>query len=126
MHFILTIILAVLVFSASASPAVAGDQAETGPIEKAGAFIDSGIRKTKDYFTDTAITSRVKNRLIRDEYISGFDIKVSTSRGAVTVSGDVDGENMARRVMSIVRATEGVRSARNELTVVTRTSSTAR
>lgn len=126
MRFILTIILAVLVFSAAASPAMAGGQAEPGPIEKAGAFIDSGFNKTKNYFTDTAITSRVKNRLIRDEYISGFDIKVSTSQGAVTVSGDVDGEDMARRVMAIVRATEGVKDARNELTVVTRTSSTVR
>lgn len=126
MRFILTIILAVLVFSAAASPVMADDQAEPGPIEKAGAFIDSGFNKTKSYFTDTAITSRVKNRLIRDEYISGFDIKVSTSQGTVTVTGEVDGENMARRVMAIVRATEGVQDARNELTVVTRASSTVR
>lgn len=125
MRFILsTILTVILVFAAS--PAVAGDKDEPGPIEKAGAFIDSGIRKTKDYFSDTAITSRVKNRLIRDEHISGFDIKVFTNQGAVSVSGDVDGEDMASRVMSIVRATEGVKSVRNELTVVTRASSTSR
>jgi osmotically-inducible protein OsmY len=99
---------------------------EKGALEKAGAAMDRGIEKTKDYFGDSAITSRVKTRLVKDDYVSGFYIKISTKVGACSVSGEVANEKLATRVMEIVRATKGVKSATNGLLIVKKTLSTVR
>ena len=94
---------------------------EKGPMEKTGAYIDKsvgkGVEVTKDFFSDSAITARVKERLVRDEHVSGFDIMITTRKGLVIVEGDVDSETVAERTMDIVRATKGVRKAENHINI---------
>ncbi|VAX25067.1 hypothetical protein MNBD_NITROSPINAE04-2419 [hydrothermal vent metagenome] len=94
-----------------------------GVMEKAGETIDRGIENTKDFFSDSAITTRVKTRLLKDDYVSGFDIKISTKDGVCSVKGEVESEKLARRVMGITRSTKGVKSAKNHLVVVKRSRS---
>ena len=115
----------VIILLACPTPSLAGEKEESA-MERAGAAIDAGMERTREFFSDAAITTRLKKRLLRDEYVSGFDIKVTTSGGHVTLSGDVDSEKMARRALKIARATKGVRSVANEMYIVTRVPSRAR
>lgn len=119
MRLLLIFILAVFTLTGPA-PAFGG---EKGVMGKAGDVIGRGVEKTKDFFSDSTITTRVKARLLRDDYVSGFDIKISTKDGVCSVKGEVENEKLASRVMGIVRATKGVKSATNELVVVKRSRS---
>jgi len=122
MRLLLIFIFTALIFT---SPVPASGE-EKGVMEKAGEVVDRGIENTKDFFSDSAITTRVKTRLLRDDYVSGFDVKIATREGVCSVNGEVESEKLARRVMGIVRATKGVKSARNRLVVVKRSRSTVK
>lgn len=106
-----------------AAPAFAGDE---GPMERVGKAIDEGVESARDFLNDAAITTRVKKKLIRDEYVSGFDIDVTTIDGRVTLEGSAPSEEVAQRAVDIARATKGVKSVDNRLWIVTRTPSKAR
>ncbi|MGK7345548.1 MAG: BON domain-containing protein [Candidatus Nitrospinota bacterium M3_3B_026] len=105
-----------------AAPAFAQGE---GPMERVGKTIDEGVENARGFLSDAAITTRVKKRLIRDDYVSGFDIDVTTIDGRVTLEGDTPSEEVAQRAVEIARATEGVKSVDNRLWIVTRTPSKA-
>ncbi len=105
-------------------PAIIGCAAtdeEKGPMERTGEYIDdsveAGVETTKEFFSDSAITTRVKQRLLRDEHVSVFDIGITTKHGNVIVEGEVASEKLAERAMEIVLSTKGVRSAENHITI---------
>jgi len=107
-----------------ACPAVARDAGgDKGPMEKAGKFLDQGVIRARDFLSDSAITARIKRRLMEDEFVSVFDIKITTVDQRVIVEGDVKNEELATRTMGIVRATEGVKDAENHLMIYTQTPS---
>ncbi|VAX24816.1 hypothetical protein MNBD_NITROSPINAE03-2074 [hydrothermal vent metagenome] len=118
-------LLLIFIFTAFALTGPASGE-EKGVMEKAGKAVDRGIENTKEFFSDSSITTRVKTRLLRDDYVSGFDIKIATTEGSCSVKGEVESEKLARRVMGIVRATKGVKNARNHLVVVKRSLSTVK
>ncbi len=104
-----------------ACPATAQETGEEkGPMEKAGKFLDQGVIKARDFLSDSAITARIKRRLMEDEFVSVFDIKITTIDQMVIVEGDVQSEELATRVMGIVRATEGVKQAENRMMIYTK------
>ncbi len=121
MRFFILAGLAAFLFTGNVS--FAGEEKEKGAMERAGSAIDSGVQKTKDFFSDSAITTRVKTRLFRDDYVSGLHTKIKTKNGICIVSGEAESEKLARRVMDIVRATRGVKGAENHMIIVTKTSS---
>lgn len=108
-----------------AGPAMAGNDDE-GAFNRAGKSIDSGINKTKEFFTDSAITARVKKRLSRDDYVSVFNFNITTSKGVVTVKGEADSEKIAQRVIDITRATKGVKNVNNNIMIISKSPSSSR
>ncbi len=94
-------------------------------MEKAGEFLDKGLEKGADFFSDSAVTARIKKRLFTDDKVSGFDIKITTRDGNVIVEGEIDSEELAKRALEIVRNTQGVKSAENHMTLISKSSSSA-
>lgn len=72
---------------------------------------------TGQYFHDAAITSKIKARILEDQALQGFQIKVDTYRGHVILSGFVNRPSQVRQAMHIARTTPGVVSVRDDLVV---------
>lgn len=99
---------------------------DKGPMERVGSALDKGVEATRDYLSDAAVTSRVKKKYVRDEYVSAFDINVTTYNGRVILEGDVSSEAIAQRAVDMAKATKGVRSVENRLYIITRLPSKAK
>src|SRR5262249_28064152 len=56
-----------------------------------GSLLDT-LRSVKETSEDAATTSKVKTALLLSKHVSAFDIKVNTSRGEVTLRGEVPSE----------------------------------
>ena len=72
---------------------------------------------TSAYVVDTAITARIQTALIKDPHIKANEIDVQTSQGRVLLNGVVDSTAMAQRALEIARATPGVRTVYDKMTV---------
>jgi len=57
---------------------------------------------------DPNISSSVHNRLFADSSLSGTNIKVTTTNGVVSLSGNVDSETQASTATEIAQSTPGV------------------
>ncbi len=81
-----------------------------------GSLLDT-LRSVKETSEDAATTSKVKTALLLSKHVSAFDIKVSTSRGEVTLHGEVPSEETKRLAAAITQDTSGVGAVHNELVV---------
>jgi len=95
-------------------------------MERVGAAIDEGLEATKEFFSDSAITARVKKRFVRDEQVSAFDIRVATYDGLVILEGEAPSEDVAQRAVDIAKATKGVKNVENRIWIVRKAPSRAR
>lgn len=75
------------------------------------------LRSVRDTSQDAATTSKVKTALLLSKHVSAFDIKATTSRGDVTLTGEVPTEESRRLAGAIAQDTSGVAQVRNNLTV---------
>jgi osmotically-inducible protein OsmY len=66
---------------------------------------------------DGTLTAKVKAALLADPDVKGLQIDVDSRDGAVTLSGSLDSAANVARAQSIARATDGVKSVENRLTV---------
>jgi len=81
---------------------------------------DTGVDSSQPmtYVTDSVITTKVKAKLANEKMGSLININVDTdSNGAVVLSGNVGTQDEADKAISIARATEGVTSVTNNLTL---------
>ncbi len=74
----------------------------------------SGI---KEVLTDTAITTAVKAALLADPVSSGLKVHVDTSNAVVTLTGTISSDEEKTRAEDVAKATAGVSSVVNNLTV---------
>jgi osmotically-inducible protein OsmY len=58
--------------------------------------------------TDTGITTNVKTRLAMDDLVKASQIEVTTKDGRVTLTGNVDSEQVKIQALKLARATNGV------------------
>ncbi|MDA8361752.1 MAG: BON domain-containing protein [Gammaproteobacteria bacterium] len=72
---------------------------------------------TNEYFRDAAITSKIKARLLEDQALRGFQVKVDTYRGHVILSGFVNHADEIQEAVRIAKSVRGVVSVRNDLVV---------
>jgi osmotically-inducible protein OsmY len=79
--------------------------------------IGDTLRSVKESSQDAATTSKVKTALMLSKHVSAFDVKASTSRGEVTLTGEVPSEETRRLAGAITQDTSGVTAVRNNLTV---------
>jgi hypothetical protein len=66
---------------------------------------------------DSVITARVKTALIGDDDVKALDINVTTRKGEVVLSGDVESQNQANRAIQLASNVEGVKSVSSKLKV---------
>jgi hyperosmotically inducible protein len=66
---------------------------------------------------DATITTRVKTALLNEPDVAGLAIDVDTSKGVVTLSGQVKTKTEEDRAVAIARRTPGVSSVRSTLQV---------
>ena len=72
---------------------------------------------TGQFVDDSAITTKVKTKLLDDPMVSGLDISVETYKGIVQLSGFVNSESEKKQAEVISEGTDGVRSVKNDIHV---------
>jgi hyperosmotically inducible protein len=74
-------------------------------------------RSTGESIDDTTITARVKGALHGDNLYKFPDVKVTTFKGTVQLSGFVDARPQIDRAVELARTVSGVREVQNNMTV---------
>jgi osmotically-inducible protein OsmY len=72
-------------------------------------------KSTGELIDDTAITTKVKSRLIGDKDVSALDVQVETFKGTVQLSGFVGSERERERAAELARSVDGVKEVKNDL-----------
>lgn len=77
----------------------------------------ASTQSTGQYLDDTAITSKVKAKILQDDQLKVLQIGVTTYNGKVQLSGFVDNAATKARATQVVRTVEGVTAVENDLVV---------
>ncbi len=72
---------------------------------------------TGEYVDDSAITGKIKTKLLGDPTVSGFAISVETFRGRVILSGFVSSQAQVDRAIALAREVPGVREVQSALVI---------
>ena len=72
---------------------------------------------TGEYFDDSVVTAKIKAAILEDPVTKILDIKVTTFRGAVQLSGFVSSQAEADRAVELARGVAGVKSVKNEMQI---------
>lgn len=75
---------------------------------------------TGEYLDDSAITAKIKTKLLADPVVSGFAVSVETFRGKVVLSGFVNSQAQIDRVVALAREVPGVREVQSALVLKSR------
>jgi len=75
--------------------------------------------------SDPGITTAVKTKLAADDTVKAYKINVDTKDGVVTLLGTVDTTAAKERAVEIAKATKGVNSVVDELTIEAPTAATS-
>jgi osmotically-inducible protein OsmY len=70
---------------------------------------------TGQYLDDTAITTKVKAKMVEDPAVSALNIKVETFKGTVQLSGFANNATEVNRAVEIARSVDGVQSVKNDI-----------
>lgn len=74
-------------------------------------------QKTGAYVDDAWITSKVKSELLAKKDVSGTQISVNTTKGVVTLSGNVKTAAESEKAESVAQSVKGVTFVQNEIRV---------
>ncbi len=85
----------------------------TGTAEGVSSFLDN----TGKFLDDAAITTAVKARLLEEKDISSTDISVETSKGVVSLSGEVADPVQHKKAEELAKGVAGVKTVVNRLTL---------
>lgn len=66
---------------------------------------------------DAAVTASVRQALLADPVMSGFDLQVDTQQGTVQLSGIVNHQAQIARALAITHGMAGVKTVENSLTL---------
>jgi hyperosmotically inducible periplasmic protein len=69
------------------------------------------------YIDDTAISTKIKASLIKDQELKAFDIHVETDHGVVHLTGTVDTSIQKADAVRIAKTTENVKDVVNDIVV---------
>lgn len=98
----------------------AGDENKDGKLTRQE-FIKAAANQdradARQYLDDGWITTRVKASLVKEQGLAGLEIRVTTTRGAVVLEGEVATLEQARLAESIAANVDGVKAVDNALRV---------
>jgi len=72
----------------------------------------------KTYASDTAITTELKAKFLAEKGLDSMDIKVTTTKGVVTLRGQVEKARQSSLAEKIAWETKGVRDVKNKISVM--------
>jgi hyperosmotically inducible protein len=75
--------------------------------------------------SDPGVTTAVKTKFAADDTVKAYKINVDTKDGVVTLAGTVDTPAAKERAVEIAKATKGVNSVVDELTIEAPTAATS-
>ena len=75
----------------------------------------TAMQKTGAYMDDSAITAKVKEKIMADSGLKSFNINVETYNGKVQLSGFVDNQKTVDRAGDAAKAVTGVKDVVNSL-----------
>ena len=75
---------------------------------------------TGEYFDDSAITTKLKAKLLGDPVVRGLAISVETFRARVVLSGFVNSQAQIDRAVALSREVPGVREVQSALVIKSR------
>jgi osmotically-inducible protein OsmY len=76
-----------------------------------------GKESTGEYVDDVATSTKVRAKILQDPDVKISQIKVTTYKGTVQLSGFVDNQQMAQKAAEIAKTVDGVQSVKNDLVV---------
>ena len=88
-----------------------------------GVVLVSGCAVSRDqetvgaYIDDTAITTSIKARFVKDKQVDASSISVETLNGTVQLSGFAKSATERDAAESIARQVKGVKAVRNEIVI---------
>ena len=98
---ILAGLAAVLGLGLSDANAATDDAASAAP---------TATQKTERVVSDTWITTKVKSEILKSSLAKGFDVKVATLHGIVTLKGSLASSDVIDQVKAIAAKVKGVQS----------------
>ena len=103
----------------------AGQELKDGAHQLAGSVRQEAHDANQNYGTaaretvdDTALTAKVKARLIADSDVDGVRVHVSSRDGQVTLTGEVASDANRRAAEDVAHRTDGVKGVDNQIKVV--------
>ncbi|CNH21313.1 osmotically inducible protein OsmY [Yersinia aldovae] len=78
---------------------------------------DQKSQSVSEYAGDAATTSSIKAKLLADDIVPSRKITVETTDGVVLLTGNVENKAQSERAESIVKAVDGVKSVKNDLSI---------
>lgn len=87
----------------------------TGIFAAIGAGCTTTGKTTGDVIDDTAVASRVKTQLLREDFGEGFEANVEVYKGIVQLGGFIDEAADGRRMVEVARGVDGVVEVDNVL-----------
>ena len=69
------------------------------------------------FAVDSAITTTIKSKFLAEQNLSALDIKVETTKGVVTLRGQVAKQSQSKLAEKIARETEYVSKVINQISV---------
>lgn len=93
-----------------------GDK-EKLPAASTGAKADPGVDNAKQAVTDSALTTKIKTKLLAAKDLKSTGIHVKTKDRVVNLTGSVPSQDQRQLALDTVRSVEGVDSVNNNLKV---------
>lgn len=103
----------------AAAPVFADDMGDKAhdTTQKAESSAKTGAQKTGNAVSDSWITTKVKAEFAKAEALPAHSIKVETTNGVVTLSGQVDSQQQIDRASEMAKTVKGVQDVHNTLTL---------
>ena len=84
----------------------------------AGYEVTKDERNASEVATDARIVADIKQKLLRDKTISGWDVNVDSYKGEITLHGNVVSQNAKERALLIAQSVKGVTKINSKLVII--------
>ncbi|SFU57415.1 BON domain-containing protein [Xenorhabdus koppenhoeferi] len=86
-------------------------------IDNTGKKIDHTFQNADAYLDDSAVTAKVKGKLLEHKGINSNEISVKTEKGIVYLSGFVKNKHQAAKIAEIAHGVKGVKSVKSTIEI---------
>ncbi len=106
--------------NASSMPSRSDGDKEKLPAASTGAKADASVDNAKQSVTDSALTTKIKTKLLATKDLKSTGIHVKTKDRVVNLTGSVTSQDQRQLALDTVRSVEGVDTVSDNLKVSSR------